>query len=142
MSLNKVLLLGRLGKEPELNYTPSSNVVCTFSIATSETWTDKQGQKQERTEWHNIEVWGKIAENCSKYLSKGRLVFIEGSLQTDSYEKDGETRYFTKIKAKSVQFLSGNESSENRQTGQKQQSLDQDYKIESNIEYSVDQIPF
>ena len=91
MSLNKVMLLGRLGQEPELKYTPSGSAVCNFSLATTESWSDKSGQKQERTEWHRIVVWGKLGELCNQYLSKGRQAFVEGTLQTRSWEgKDGQ----------------------------------------------------
>ena len=108
MSVNKVLLLGRLGKDPELKYTPSGVAVCSFSIATSEAWQDKAGQKQERVEWTNIVVWNKLAELCNQYLSKGRQAYIEGSLQTRSWDdKDGNKRYTTEIVAKTVQFLGG-----------------------------------
>ena len=80
--LNKVMLIGNLGKDPEVRYTPSGQAVANFNIATNESWTDKAGQKQERTEWHRIVVWGKAAELCGEYLSKGRQVYIEGKLQT------------------------------------------------------------
>jgi len=80
-------------------------VVCNFSVATSESWADKSGEKQEKTEWHNVVVWGKTAENCGKYLSKGRQVYLEGSLQTRSWEKDGVKKYMTEINAQNVQFL-------------------------------------
>lgn len=108
MSVNKVLLLGRLGKDPELKYTPSGVAVCSFSIATSEAWQDKAGQKQERVEWTNIVVWNKLAELCNQYLAKGRQAYIEGSLQTRSWDdKDGNKRYTTEVVAKTVQFLGG-----------------------------------
>ncbi|MBP5296238.1 MAG: single-stranded DNA-binding protein [Bacteriovoracaceae bacterium] len=105
MSINKVILIGRLGQDPELKYTPSGQAVTTFSLATSENWTDKGGQKQERTEWHRIVVWGKSAENCSKYLAKGRQVFVEGRLQTRSWDKEGQKHYTTEIVANTIQFL-------------------------------------
>jgi len=106
-SVNKVILVGNLGADPELRYTSSGSPVCELRLATNESWTDKQGQKQERTEWHRIIVWGKTGENCSKYLSKGRQVYIEGRLQTRSWDdKDGNKRYTTEIVANDVQFLS------------------------------------
>jgi single-strand DNA-binding protein len=90
MSLNKVMLIGNLGKDPELRFTPSGRAVARFSVATSEQWTDQQGQRQDRTEWHNVVVWGKQAETCGQYLSKGRQVFIEGSVRSRKYDdKEG-----------------------------------------------------
>lgn len=108
MSVNKVILLGRLGQDPELKYTPTGMAVCNFSLATSEKWKDKAGQDQERTEWHRVVVWGKIAELCNQYLTKGRQAYLEGSLQTRSWDdKDGNKRYTTEINAKTVQFIGG-----------------------------------
>ena len=108
MSLNKVLLIGNLGKDPEVRFTPSGKAVARFSIATSETWNDQDGQKQERTEWHNIVVWGKQGESCGQYLSKGRQVFIEGQIRNRQYDdKDGNKKYITEITAMRVQFLGG-----------------------------------
>lgn len=104
--INKVILVGRLGKDPEVRYTPSGDAVANFNIATSETWKDKNtGEKQERTEWHRIVAWRKLGEICGEYLSKGRQVYVEGKLQTRSWEKDGVTRYSTEIVASDVQFL-------------------------------------
>jgi len=104
--VNKVILVGNLGKDPELRNTTSGTSVCEFSIATGESWKGKDGQMQERTEWHRIIVWGKLGENCAKFLSKGRQVFLEGRLQTRSWEdKDGNKRYTTEIVARDVQFL-------------------------------------
>lgn len=109
MSVNKVLLLGRLGQDPELKFTPSGQPVCNFSVATSESWTDKNGQKQEKTEWSRIVVWGKLAELCNQYLAKGRQVFIEGKLATRSWEdQQGQKKYATEIVASTVQFIGGN----------------------------------
>lgn len=106
--VNKVILIGNLGKDPEVRFTPSGAAVANFSIATNESWTDKSGQKQERTEWHRIVVWGKTAENCAKFLQKGRQVYIEGRLQTRSWDdKEGKKQYMTEIVANSVVFLGG-----------------------------------
>ena len=106
--VNKVILVGNLGADPDMRYTPSGQGVCEMRIATSESWNDKNGQRQERTEWHRIVVWGKRAEVCSKYLSKGRQVYVEGRIQTRSYDdKDGNKRYITEIIANDVQFLGG-----------------------------------
>ena len=87
MSLNKAMLIGNLGKDPELRFTPSGRAVARFPVATSEQWTDQQGQRQDRTEWHNVVVWGKQAETCGQYLAKGRQVFIEGSIRTRQYDE-------------------------------------------------------
>lgn len=106
--VNKVILLGRLGADPDMRYTPSGQGVCELRLATNESWTDKNGQRQERTEWHRIVIWGKRAEICSKYLSKGREVYIEGRIQTRNYDdKDGNKRYITEIIASDVQFIGG-----------------------------------
>jgi len=106
--VNKAIILGRLGRDPEVKFLPSGGSVCNFSVATSENWTDKTtGEKQERTEWHSIQVWGKLAEICGQYLSKGREVYVEGQIQTRSWEKDGETKYKTEIRAYTVQFIGG-----------------------------------
>lgn len=109
MSVNKVILLGRLGQNPEVRNTPSGASVANFSLATNESWMDKNGQKQERTEWHRIVVWGKLAELCGQYLSKGRQAYVEGRLQTRQWQdKDGQTKYTTEVQAQTVQFLGGN----------------------------------
>jgi single-strand DNA-binding protein len=111
MSVNKVILVGRLGQNPEVRYTPSGAAVANFSVATNENWTDKQGQKQERTEWHRVVVWGKLAELCNQYLSKGRQCYLEGRLQTREWEdKTGVKKYTTEIHAQTVQFLGGGAS--------------------------------
>jgi single-strand DNA-binding protein len=106
--VNKAILVGNLGRDPELRYTQSGQAVCTFPIATSENWTDKSGERQERTEWHRIVAWGPTGENCSKYLSKGRSVYVEGRIQTREWEdKEGQKRWTTEINAQTIQFLGG-----------------------------------
>ncbi len=106
--LNKVMLIGHLGRDPEIRYTQQGLAVVNFSLATTEQWTDKNsGERQEKTEWHRIVVFGKQAEICEKYLAKGRQVYIEGRLQTSTYEKDGQTHYATDIVASNFQFLGG-----------------------------------
>ena len=106
--VNKVILIGNLGKDPEVRFTPNGRALAKLAVATSERWTDQQGQKQERTEWHNVVVWGKQAETCGQYLSKGRQVFIEGSIRSRQYDdKDGNKRYITEIVARDVRFLGG-----------------------------------
>jgi len=106
-SVNKVILVGNLGADPELKYTPSSRPLCNLRIATTEVYKDKSGQRQEKTEWHRVTVWGDTAENCNKYLAKGRSVYIEGRLQTRSYDKDGQKHYATDVVADRVVFLGG-----------------------------------
>ena len=103
--VNKVILVGNLGNDPESRATSNGNAVVNFSVATSEAWKDQQGVLQERTEWHRVTAWGKLAEICGKYLRKGSKVYIEGSLRTSSYEKNGEKRYSTDIVANEMQML-------------------------------------
>jgi single-strand DNA-binding protein len=107
-SVNKVILIGNLGSDPEVKYTPSGTAVANFNIATNESWVTKDGKKEERTEWHKIVVWSKLAELCGEYLAKGRPVYLEGRLQTrDWNDKDGNKRYTTEIVAQTIQFLGG-----------------------------------
>jgi single-strand DNA-binding protein len=109
MAVNKAILVGNLGRDPEVRYLPSGQAKATFTVATSDSYTDRNGAKQERTDWHNIVVWGKQAETCGQYLKKGRQVYIEGRISNRSYEaKDGSgKRYITEIVAQRVQFLGG-----------------------------------
>jgi single-strand DNA-binding protein len=107
--VNKVILVGNLGKDPEVRYTSGGQAVASLRIATSRSWTDKQsGQRKEETEWHDVEVWGKQAELCGEYLAKGRQVYVEGRLKTDKWQdkQSGQERYRIKIVADSVRFLS------------------------------------
>ncbi len=107
-SLNKVMLIGNLGKDPELRYTTSGVAVATFTIATNESWKDQEGNLQERTEWHNIVAWRKLAEICGEWLKKGKKVYIEGRLQTRSYDdKNGVKKYVTEIVADDLIMLDG-----------------------------------
>jgi single-strand DNA-binding protein len=103
--LNKVQLIGRLGKDPETRFTPQGTSVCSFSVAVNRSWRGSDGEQKEATDWFNIDVWGKLGEICQKYLGKGRLVYIEGRLQTDRYEVDGKTHYSTKVVASEMQML-------------------------------------
>jgi len=104
--LNKVMIIGRLGRDPELRYMQSGAPVCSLRIATDESYTDKEGTKVERTEWHSVSVFQRSAENCNTYLSKGSLVFVEGNLQTRKWQdQQGQDRYSTEIRAQRVQFL-------------------------------------
>jgi single-strand DNA-binding protein len=113
-SVNKVILVGNLGADPELKYTPSNRAVCHLSVATNEVWKDKGGQKQERTEWHRVNVWAEQAETCAKFLTKGRMVYVEGRLQTRSWDdKEGKKRYSTEVVAERVVFLGGGSGAEN-----------------------------
>lgn len=107
MSVNKVIILGNLGKDPELKYTQGGSAVTTFSVATSEKYKDRNGEQREKTEWHTVVAWGKTAELCAEYLKKGSKAFVEGKLQTRSWEdKSGAKRYSTEVVALTVQFLS------------------------------------
>ena len=105
--INKVILVGRLGKDPEIRSTPGGTSVAKFTIATDERYTDKSGEKQERTEWHNITAWGKLGEICGQYLKKGKLVYIEGSIRTDSWDdkESGQKKYRTEIVARDMKML-------------------------------------
>ena len=104
--VNKAILVGNLGRDPELRQTPNGQSVVNFTLATSETWTDKSGERVERTEWHRIVAWGRTAEMCNQYLSKGRTVYVEGRIQTREWEdKDGNKRYTTEINANTVNFI-------------------------------------
>ena len=107
-SVNKAIVVGNLGKDPEVRFTQSGRAMARFPVATTETWMDQENGRQERTEWHNIVVWGKQAESCGQYLAKGRQVYIEGSIRSRSYDdKEGIKRYITEITAQRVQFLGG-----------------------------------
>jgi single-strand DNA-binding protein len=105
-SLNRVTLIGRLGKDPETRTIPTGKKVAHFSLAVSERWKSAQGENKENTEWVNVEAWGRLGEICQQYLHKGKLIYLEGRLKTDKYEdKSGETKYFTKVVATSMQML-------------------------------------
>ena len=134
--LNKAMIIGRLGRDPELRYSQDGKPVCTMSAATDESYTDRNGQRVDRAEWHRIVVYGKTAENCAHHLGKGSLVFVEGSLQTRKWQdQQGQARYMTEIKAQRVNFLdrkgdtngpSGGQSG-GRQQGQRQGHPPADY---------------
>jgi len=117
--VNRVILIGNLGKDPELRYFPDGTAVCNFSIATSEEWKDKTtGEKKSKTEWHKIVVFKKLAEVCGRYLHKGSQCYIEGKLQTRSYEKDGVTHYTTEIVANDMRMLGGKPQDQQRDQAQ------------------------
>ena len=106
--VNKVILVGRLGQDPELNYTNSGTAVCNMRMATGDSYTNRDGERVDTTEWHDVVAWGGLGETCGEYLEKGRQIYVEGSLQTRSWEdRDGNKRYSTEVKARDVIFLSG-----------------------------------
>lgn len=139
--VNKVIIIGRLGADPEVKTISSGTTVARLSVATSENWNDKEGNKQERTEWHRVVVWGKQAELCGRYLSKGRQVYLEGRLQTRSWEdQQGQKKYTTEVVANTVQFLGGvNESRDN--AGQSDSAAFQNFGPEPSFDNS-EEIPF
>lgn len=140
--VNKVIILGRLGQDPELKYTPNGNAVCNISVATSESWTDKNTQqKQEKTEWHRVVTWGKLAELCNQYLGKGSQVYLEGKLETRSWDdKDGNKKYTTEIVANTAQFIGNkNESPNNNQPNN---NNNQAGGISTSANFANDDIPF
>ena len=142
-SVNKVILVGNLGKDPEVRYTPSGVTVANFSLATSEEWKDKEsGQKQERTEWHKVVAWRRLGEICGEYLSKGRQVYVEGKLQTRSWEQEGVTRYTTEIIASDVQFIGGRGDAAGPGSQGRGQRTDQGYPEPPMADTQDDDIPF
>lgn len=121
-SLNKVMLIGNLGRDPEVRYTQSGTAVANFTMATTERWNDQQGERQEKTEWHRIVVWGKQAEIAGEYLRKGRSVFVEGGLQTREWtDREGNKKYTTEIRAQRFQMLGGR-GGDDRQTSERRES--------------------
>lgn len=119
-SVNKVIIVGALGRDPDIRYMPNGDAACNLSVATSETWKDKSGEKQERTEWHRISMFGKLAEIAGQYLAKGSSVYLEGKLQTRKWsDKDGVEKYTTEIIADRMQMLGGNREA-SRETGREQ----------------------
>ena len=110
--INKVILVGRLGKDPEIRSTPGGTSVAKFSLATDEKFTDRAGEKQERTEWHNVVAWGKLGEICGQYLKKGKLVYIEGSIRTESWDdkESGQKKYRSEIVARDMKMLDRRDS--------------------------------
>ena len=149
-SLNKAMIIGRLGADPEVRYTQSNTAVATLSIATSERYKDKNGEQQENTEWHRVTAWGRLAEICQEYLKKGALVYIEGPIQTREWEdKEGIKRYTTEIKALSMQMLDTKDSNGgggNRnappQGQRKQPAQDNTPALDHNFDDMDDDLPF
>jgi single-strand DNA-binding protein len=114
-SLNRVQLIGRLGKDPESRTTPGKRMVVLFPVAVGNRWKDRQGEVKTMTDWFNIEAWGKLGEICEKYLHKGKLVYLEGHMRTDKYDHNGETRYFTKVVLSQMQMLEKREPEEDEE---------------------------
>lgn len=150
-SLNKVQLIGRLGRDIELAYSRGGNAIANLNLATDESYMDRDGNKVERTEWHRVVVYGKIAENCNTFLAKGSLVYIEGSLQTRKWQdQQGNDRYTTEIKAQRVQFLDRkndkihNEQRQDNQQNHYQRQTNNRYNNDSAFpsESDVDEMPF
>lgn len=147
-SLNKVMLIGNLGKDPEVRYTASGQAVASFSLATSEKFKNKSGEWEERTEWHNVVLWGRQGEIAGEYLAKGRTVFIEGRLQTRKWQdKDGRDRYTTEIVGDRMQMLGGKGEGGGggRQGGSKGQADDSSYNSPASYDepaFNPDDIPF
>ena len=143
MSLNQAMLIGNLGKDPELKTINNGTSFCNLSVATNEIWIGKDGNKDQKTTWHTITLWNKLAENCCKYLTSGSKVYLEGKIQTDKYQKDGEDKYFTKIIAHKVIFLDAKEKnvSEPHENKLKAEVTNQNDVNVSN-DYADDDIPF
>ncbi len=139
--INKVILIGRLGNDPEVRYTPDGTAVANFNIATSDEWTDKSsGERKERTEWHRVVAWRRLGEICGEYLSKGKQVYVEGKLQTRSWEKDGVTRYTTEVIASDVQFLGSRNAGDTYKASESSRS--QGYEDPPLTSRQDDDIPF
>jgi single-strand DNA-binding protein len=139
--INKVILIGNLGGDPEVRYTPDGTAVANFNIATSDEWTDKDsGERKKRTEWHRIVAWRRLGEICGEYLSKGKQVYVEGKLQTRSWEKDGVTRYTTEVIASDVQFLGSRNAGDTYKSSEPAQS--QGYEDPPLTSRQDDDIPF
>ena len=139
------MLIGNLGRDPEIRYTTGGQAVANFTIATTEKYTNKSGEKQEDTEWHRIVAWGRLAEICGEYLSKGRMVYIEGSIKTRSWEdKEGNTRYTTEVVARNMQMLGGQGGQGGRSAAPStpDEKVPADFDIEDDSFGSDDDIPF
>ncbi len=140
MGINKVILIGNLGKDPEFKYTPAGNPVATFSLATTERWNDKDGQRQDRTEWHNIVAWGRLAELVNQYLKKGRTCYLEGRITTRSWDdKDGNKKYRTEIVASSVEFLNASSGANSGSNDKGGNSIPQDQSYSQSFAPSANQ---
>ena len=141
--INKVILVGNLGQGPEVKYTAGGAAVTTLSLATSDSWKDKEtGTDQERTEWHRVVLWRRLAEIAGEYLKKGSKIYIEGQLQTRKWEQDGQTRYTTEIVAKDIQFLDSKGNSESSERSNSDSSKEQSTSDISDGDIDDDDIPF
>lgn len=143
-SVNKVIIVGALGRDPEVRYAPSGDAICNISVATSDTWKDKQtGDKKEATEWHRIVFFGKLAEIAGQYLKKGRPVYIEGSLKTRKWQdQSGQDRYTTEIRASEMQMLGGREEGQQEAPSQRQKQKQDGHQQQSGGFPEDDDIPF
>ncbi|MEX0823962.1 MAG: single-stranded DNA-binding protein [Balneolaceae bacterium] len=144
-SLNKAMIIGRLGADPEVRYTQSNTAVATFSVATTEKYKDRNGELQENTEWHRVVAWGRLAEICQEYLKKGSLAYFEGPIQTNEWEdKDGQKRYTTEIKALNMQMLDsrGSQGSGSPSNSGNNKPVAKTVDIDNNFDDMDDDLPF
>ena len=142
-SLNKAMIIGRLGADPEVRYTQSNTAVANMSVATTERFKDRNGEQQERTEWHRVVAWSRTAEICQQYLKKGSLVYFEGPIQTREWEdKDGQKRYTTEIKALTMQMLDSRGSSDAANGNQSSGKMTSTVEIDDTFEDMEDDLPF
>ena len=141
--INKVILVGNLGQDPEVKYTAGGDAVTTLSIATSDSWKDKDtGQDQERTEWHRVVLWRRLAEIAGEYLNKGSKVYVEGQLRTRKWEQEGQTRYTTEIVARELQFLDSKNTTESPKTNDSQVETEKSLQEIEDSSIDDDEIPF
>ena len=141
--VNKVILIGNLGRDPEIRYTTGGQAVANFTVATTESYKTKSGERQEATEWHRVVAWGRLAEICGEYLNKGKMVYIEGTLRTRSWEdKEGKTRWTTEIMAREMQMLSSAGGRQEREGGGRDDRMPDDFDIDEDSFGSDDDIPF
>ncbi|MCH6574902.1 MAG: single-stranded DNA-binding protein [Bacteroidetes bacterium] len=142
MSVNKVILIGNLGKDPEMRYTSGGQAVANFSLATTDSYKNKEGEKQENTGWPRIVAWGRLAEICGEYLTKGRMVYIEGSIRTRSWDdKEGNTKWRTEIIARNMQMLGG-QGTRSESSSTADEKIPADFDIEDDSFGIYDDIPF
>lgn len=141
--LNKVMVIGRLGKNPEIRYTNEGKAVCSFSVATTEYWRDKQGQRQEKTEWVNVVAWERLADQAQSYLSKGSILYVEGKLSTKSWEQEGQKKYKTEVIASQFRFLDSRQSEpQNNQVKEDQPAWESGENRNQDTPYIDDDTPF
>lgn len=142
-SLNKAILIGNLGKDPEVRFMPNGDAVCNFSIATTESYKDKNGDKQDKTEWHNVTIYRKLAEIAGQYLKKGSQVYLEGKIQTRKWQdKEGNDRYTTEIVCDEMKMLGGKQESQQQQQAPRQSAPAQTRKAPSPVDEFEDDIPW